>query len=216
MTIEDPVEYKLPGINQVQVNEDIGRTFGNSLRAFLRHDPDIILVGEMRDAETAQIAVRSSLTGHLVMSTLHTNDCASSIARLVDIGVPPFLIASSLRLVVAQRLVRKLCRECREAYESSEEELVPYGHVPQGGGPLTLYRGKGCLACGFTGWRGRVALYETMPVTAEIRGLISEGRYGDISALATRQGMKSLRETGLGKVIDGTTTVEEVLRITSD
>jgi type IV pilus assembly protein PilB len=215
VTAEDPVEYKLPGINQVQINEDIGRSFAAVLRSFLRHDPNVILVGEMRDTETAQIAVRASLTGHLVLSTLHTNDCASSAVRLVDMGIPPFLVASSLRLVVAQRLVRKLCAECREPYPATEEDLSMFGPVAEGIGARTLYRSRGCLACGFVGLRGRIALYETMPMTREIRAAIVAGQYGEIQALAERQGMKPLRAIGLEKVIDGITTVAEVLRVTS-
>jgi type IV pilus assembly protein PilB len=216
VTVEDPVEYKLRGLNQVQVNDDIGLTFAAVLRSFLRHDPNVVLVGEMRDTETAQIAVRASLTGHLVMSTLHTNDCPSTVARLIDMGIPPFLVASSLRMVLAQRLVRRVCAECREPYEPDKETLTRYGHGPENSERATFYRGKGCPSCNFTGLRGRVALYETMPVSPEIRALIMEGRYGDIQEEAQRQGMKTLREVGFIKVVNGITTIEEVLRVTED
>jgi type IV pilus assembly protein PilB len=217
VTVEDPAEYELPGITQVQVNEEIGRTFAAALRSFMRHDPDVILVGEMRDQETAQIAVRAALTGHLVLSTLHTNSAAETIARLSDMGVPPFLVASSLRVVVAQRLARKVCQDCREPYEADEESLIQYGHMPLGLGRCTLYKGKGCVACHFTGMKGRSGLYEVLPVTAEIRGLILNSTFtGEIQDVAAKQGMKTLREVGLLKVLQGVTTVEEVLRVTSE
>ncbi len=217
VTAEDPVEYDLPGITQVQVNEEIGRTFSAALRSFMRHDPDVILVGEMRDQETAQIAVRAALTGHLVLSTLHTNSAAQTIPRLADMGVPPFLVSSSLRLVVAQRLARKVCPECRESYEADEETLIPFGHIPLGLGRCTLYRGKGCATCHFTGMKGRTALYEVLPVTEEIRSLILNSTFaGEIQDVAAKQGMKTLREAGLLKVLQGHTTVEEVLRVTSE
>src|SRR2546425_5284523 len=215
MTAEDPVEYNLKGVNQVQINDGIGRTFASALRAFLRQDPDVILVGETRDLETAQISIRAALTGHLVFSTLHTYDSPSTVARLIDMGVPPFLVASSLLLVMAQRLGRKVCTECREPYEADEESLVPYGHVLTGLGRTQFYKGRGCAACSFTGMKGRVALYEVMPVTQEIRGLIlKNAAVTDIRAMAQAQGMKTLRQAGLLKVLAGTTTVEEVLRVT--
>lgn len=217
MTVEDPVEYNLKGINQVQVKEEIGRTFGAVLRSFLRHDPNVILVGEMRDLETAQIAFRAALTGHLVLSTLHTNDCESTIDRLLDMGVLPFLVSSSLSLIVAQRLVRKICLGCREPYEADEASLVPYGHIPQGLGTLTLFRGTGCQTCNLTGMRGRAAISQVMPITKEIRDLIrSNGSTTEIREAARRQGMKSLREAGLQKVIEGITSVDEVLRVTAE
>ncbi len=215
MTVEDPVEYNLKGVNQAQVKEDIGRTFAAVLRSFLRQDPDVILVGETRDLETAQIAVRAALTGHLVFTTLHTNDCPSTVARLLDMGIPPFLVSSSLLLILAQRLARKICSQCKEAYAIDEETLVPYGHAPQGLGRCTLHKGKGCATCNFTGLKGRVAIYEVMPVTQELRDMIlANAPAAEIRELARRQGMKTLRETGLLKVLDGTTTVEEVLRVT--
>ncbi|MBI4589906.1 MAG: type IV-A pilus assembly ATPase PilB [Candidatus Rokubacteria bacterium] len=217
MTVEDPVEYNLKGVNQVQVKEEIGRTFAAILRSFLRHDPDVVLVGEMRDLETAQIAVRAALTGHLVLSTLHTNDCPSSIDRLLDMGIPPFLVSSSLRLILAQRLVRKICLDCREAYEADEESLAPYGHTPQGLGKCTLYRGEGCPTCNFTGMKGRVAIAEVMPIAREIRDLIrASAPTAEVREVARRQGMRTLREAGLQKVLEGMTNVDEVLRVTTE
>jgi type IV pilus assembly protein PilB len=215
MTAEDPVEYNLKGVNQLQVNDEIGRTFAAALRSFLRQDPDVVLVGETRDLETAQIAIRAALTGHLVLSTLHTNDCPSTVARLLDMGVPPFLVSSSLLLLLAQRLARRVCRECREPYEADEDSLAPYGHVPVGMGRVTFYRAKGCHACSFTGMKGRVAIYETMPVTQEIRDLILRNAdVSEIRGVAQSQGMKTLRQNGLAKVIEGTTTIDEIVRVT--
>ena len=215
MTAEDPVEYNLKGVNQVQINEHVGRTFAAALRSFLRQDPDVILVGETRDLETAQISVRAALTGHLVFSTLHTNDCPSTIARLLDMGLQPFLVASSLLLILAQRLGRKICKACREPYEGDEESLVPYGHVPQGLGKVTFYKGKGCPTCNFTGMKGRMAIYEVMPVSEELRdGILRNVPTAELRSMAQSQGMRTLRESGLLKVLDGTTTIEEVLRVT--
>jgi len=215
MTAEDPVEYNLKGVNQVQINDEIGRTFAGALRAFLRQDPDVILVGETRDLETAQIGIRAALTGHLVLTTLHTNDCPSTVARLLDMGIPPFLVSSSLMLILAQRLGRRVCKECKEPYEADEETLVPYGHVPQGLGKVTFYKGKGCATCSFTGMKGRVAIYEVMPATQEIRDLIIRNAPTvEISEAAAAQGMKTLRQNALQKVLDGMMTVEEVLRVT--
>ena len=217
VTVEDPVEYELQGITQVQVSEEIGRTFATALRSFLRHDPDVILVGEMRDQETAQIAVRAALTGHLVLSTLHTNSAAQTISRLQDMGVPPFLVASSVRVVVAQRLARKVCQNCREPYRLDETSLVQYGHTPLGLGACTVYKGKGCATCHGTGMKGRVALYEVLPITPEIRGLVLNSTFAsEIQDVASKQGMKTLREAGLLKVLQGVTTVEEILRVTSE
>jgi type IV pilus assembly protein PilB len=215
MTAEDPVEYNLKGVNQVQVNDEIGRTFAACLRSFLRQDPDVILVGETRDLETAQIGIRAALTGHLVLSTLHTNDCPSTPARLLDMGIPPFLVSSSLQLILAQRLGRRICKDCKEPYEANEESLVPYGHVSQGLGTINFYKGKGCQTCNFTGMKGRVAIYEVMPVTAELRDLmLRNATTAEIRDTATSQGMKTLRQNALQKVVDGVTTVEEVLRVT--
>ena len=215
MTAEDPVEYNLKGVNQVQVNEGIGRTFAAVLRSFLRQDPDVILVGETRDLETAQISIRAALTGHLVFTTLHTNDCPSTVARLVDMGVQPFLLSSALLLVLAQRLGRRICKDCTEPVEAHEDDLVPYGYVPRGVGRVTLSQGRGCQTCNYSGMKGRVALYEVMPVTDELRQLIlKEASAADIREAAERQGMKTLRQAGLAKVLDGTTTTQEVLRVT--
>src|SRR6266705_1030449 len=216
MTAEDPVEYNLKGVNQVQINEGVGRTFASALRAFLRQDPDVILVGETRDLETAQTTIRAALTGHLVFSTLHTNDSPSTIARLIDMGVPPFLVASSLLLVLAQRLGRKICKDCKEPYEMDEESLLPYGHVLTGVGRTQVYKGRGCATCNFTGMKGRVAIYEIMPVTQELRDMIIKGAStAELRGMAQSQGMKTLRQAGLLKVLfDGVTTVEEVLRVT--
>jgi type IV pilus assembly protein PilB len=215
MTAEDPVEYNLKGVNQVQVNEGIGRTFAGVLRSFLRQDPDVILVGETRDLETAQISIRAALTGHLVFTTLHTNDCPSTVARLVDMGVQPFLLSSSLQLILAQRLGRRICKDCKEPFETTEDDLVPFGYAPQGLGRLKLYRGRGCQACNYSGLRGRVAIYEVMPITDELRQLIlKDAAPAEIRAMAERLGMKTLRQAGLAKVLDGTTTTQEILRVT--
>ena len=175
----------------------------------------MILVGETRDLETAQISIRAALTGHLVFTTLHTNDCPSTIARLVDMGVQPFLLSSALLLVLAQRLGRRICKDCKEPIEGHEDDLVPYGHVPDGRGRVTFFRGKGCQSCNFTGMKGRVALYEVMPITEDLRAVILRGaQTAEIRELAQTQGMKTLRQAGLLKVLEGTTTVEEVLRVT--
>ena len=215
MTAEDPVEYNLRGVNQVQINEEIGRTFASALRAFLRQDPDVILVGETRDLETAQIGIRAALTGHLVLTTLHTNDCPSTVARLLDMGIPPFLVSSSLTLILAQRLGRKVCKDCKQPYDADEETLVPYGHIPQGLGKISFYKGKGCATCNFTGMKGRIAIYEVMPVNQDIRDLIIRNAPAvEIGEAAQRQGMRTLRQNALQKVIDGGMTIEEVLRVT--
>ncbi len=216
MTAEDPVEYNLRGVNQFQVNEGVGRTFASILRAFLRQDPDVILVGETRDLETAQISIRAALTGHLVFSTLHTNDCPSTVARLVDMGIAPFLVASSLSLILAQRLGRKVCKDCKEPYEIDEDNLVPYGHQPTGRGRVTIYKGKGCAFCNSTGMKGRVALYEVMIMTPELREMIiKSASTSELARAAQSHGMKSLRQAGLLKVLEGTTSIEEILRVTA-
>ena len=215
MTAEDPVEYNLKGINQVQVNEGVGRTFAAVLRSFLRQDPDVILVGETRDLETAQISIRAALTGHLVFTTLHTNDCPSTIARLFDMGIQPFLLSSALLLILAQRLGRRICKECKQPVEGKEEDLVPYGHLPQGLENVTFSRGKGCPTCNFTGMKGRVAIYEVIPVGETLRDMIlKNAATADLREQAQKDGMRTLRQSGLMKVLEGTTTVEEVLRVT--
>jgi type IV pilus assembly protein PilB len=175
----------------------------------------VILVGETRDLETAQISIRAALTGHLVFTTLHTNDCPSTVARLVDMGVQPFLLSSSLQLILAQRLGRRICKDCKEPFETTEDELVPFGYAPQDLGRLKLYRGRGCQACNYSGLRGRVAIYEVMPITDELRQLIlKDAATAEIRAMAERLGMKTLRQAGLAKVLDGTTTTQEILRVT--
>ncbi len=215
MTAEDPVEYNLKGVNQVQVNEGVGRTFAATLRSFLRQDPDVILVGETRDLETAQISIRAALTGHLVFTTLHTNDCPSTIARLFDMGIQPFLLSSSLLLILAQRLGRKICKDCKQPYDAKEEDLVPYGHVPSGLGKVQFFKGKGCQACNFTGMKGRVAIYEVMPISETLRDMILKNApTAELREGARQEGMKTLREAALYKVLEGTTTIEEVLRVT--
>ncbi len=186
-----------------------------ALRSFLRQDPDVILVGETRDVETAQISIRAALTGHLVFTTLHTNDCPSTIARLLEMGIPPFLISSSLLLILAQRLARRLCAACKEPYEVDEETLAPYGHVPTGRGKVTLHKGKGCPTCSFTGMKGRVAIYEVMPISEELKdAILRTATIAAIREIAQSQGMKTLRQAALLKVLAGTTSIEEVLRVT--
>jgi len=215
MTAEDPVEYNLRGVNQIQVNDGVGRSFAQVLRSFLRQDPDVILVGETRDLETAQISIRAALTGHLVFTTLHTNDCPSTVARLVDMGVQPFLLSSALLLILAQRLGRKICSECKEPYEGHEDQLVPLGHVRQGLGKVTFYKGRGCQTCNFTGMKGRVAIYEVMPITEELKDLVlKDASTAELRECAQAQGMRTLRQAGLQKVLEGTTTAAEVLRVT--
>jgi len=215
MTIEDPVEYNLYGINQVQVNPEIGLTFARALRAFLRQDPDIIMVGEIRDSETAEIAVEAALTGHLVLSTLHTNDAPSTVTRLVDMGIEPFLVSSSVILVVAQRLARKICPYCKAPYKYPLEVLLEVGFTPEEAERLETYKGQGCEKCNFTGYKGRIALYEVMEVVQEIRDAIVKGKNADeIRKIAKKHGMRTLREIGRIKIARGITTPEEVLRVT--
>src|SRR5881296_2981013 len=217
MTAEDPVEYNLKGVNQVQINESVGRTFAAALRSFLRQDPDVILVGETRDLETAQISIRAALTGHLVFTTLHTNDCPSTIARLLEMGIQPFLLSSSLLLILAQRLARRLCAACKEPYEVDEESLAPYGHVPTGRGKVTIHKSKGCPTCSFTGMKGRVAIYEVMPISEELKdAILRSATIAAIREIAQSQGMKTLRQAALLKVLAGTTSIEEVLKVTLD
>ncbi len=213
MTVEDPVEYDLDGIGQTQVNPRIDMTFARALRAILRQDPDVIMIGEIRDLETAQIAVQASLTGHLVLATLHTNDTASAVTRLTDMGVEPFLLSSSLLGVLAQRLVRRLCQECREAYAPDETELG----LLEGMRPQVLYRPKGCRACGDSGYRGRTGIYELLRVDDEMRRQIHD-RTSEQSLRnhAQRCGMRSLRQDALRWVANGDTSLEELLRVTRD
>ncbi len=215
ITIEDPVEYQMRGINQIQVNTKSGLTFGAGLRAILRHDPDVVLIGEIRDAETAEIAVQASLTGHLVFSTLHTNDAPGATTRLIDMGIEPYLVSSSLEMVVAQRLVRLICPKCKEESPHSEVETLKaeFGEEV----PDVLYRGRGCRNCQGSGFRGRQGVFEMMPVSDEIRGMIVERTSSrEIRKTAVRQGMSSLREDGWRLIREGKTTPEEVLRMTKD
>ncbi len=210
ITIEDPVEYKLDGVNQVQVKPDIGLTFANALRSFLRQDPDIMLVGEIRDLETAQICTRAALTGHLVFSTLHTNDAASAISRLIDIGIEPYMVAPSLIVVVAQRLLRKLCPDCKEAYEPTVEKTGAVKIKAD-----LIYKPKGCTKCGQLGYRGRACIAEVMVINERIRDLISQGAsFQKIRDAAKESGMSTLYESGLKKVEDGITSLEEALSLT--
>jgi len=213
-TVEDPVEYQLDGVNQVQVFEDIGLTFGSTLRSILRQDPDILLIGEIRDGETADIAVKFSLTGHLVFSTVHANDAAGTITRLLDIGIAPFLVGSCLNLVMAQRLVRRICLDCKEEHNPTPEELKMVGLDPnriKG----SLYRGKGCTECRNTGYKGRLAIFEMIPMARNLRKLVYESaNEDDIRQTALKNGMVTLREAGLTRVLDGTTALEEVMRST--
>ncbi len=213
MTVEDPVEYNFEGINQVNVNEAVGLTFASALRAFLRQDPDIILVGEIRDRETADIAIKAALTGHLVFSTVHTNNAPATITRLVDMGVEPFLVGSSLLLVVAQRLVRKICPHCREVYQPPEDLFEALG-IEKDEGPY--FRGRGCSRCRNTGYKGRIAVYEVMEITPEMRKAIVRGASEDeLREMAKANGMKELKEVGILKAKRGVTTLEEVLRAVS-
>ncbi len=215
LTVEDPVEYNIHGISQVQVKEDIGLTFSQALRTFLRQDPDIIMVGEIRDTETAEIAIKSALTGHLVLSTLHTNDAPSSIVRLVNMGIERYLIASSVILVLAQRLVRRICTHCKERIDVPVSSLVDVGFGEEEAKNIQVYKGKGCEYCDFTGYRGRVAIYEVMPITDTIREMILSGASTDeLKEQAIKEGMSTLRKSGLKKIKEGITTLEEVVSIT--
>jgi type IV pilus assembly protein PilB len=216
-TAEDPVELNMHGLNQVQINEEIGFTFASALRAFLRQDPDVIMVGEIRDVETAEIAVKAALTGHLVLSTLHTNDAPSSVTRLLDMGVEPFLVSSSIVLVAAQRLVRLICPTCRVPSEShSPESLLEIGFTKKDLKEVKLYHGRGCDECAETGYRDRIALYEVLPITDPIRDMVvARAHAADIRKKSIELGMRTLRDSGLDKVRRGMTTVEEVLRVTT-
>ena len=214
-TAEDPVEYNMVGVNQLQVHDDIGLNFATALRAFLRQDPDIIMVGEIRDFETAEIAVKAALTGHLVLSTVHTNDAPSTINRMLNMGIEPFLIASSVNLIMAQRLARVVCPKCREAHEVPAHTMIELGVPEDQAKPITAYRGSGCQHCGGTGFRGRTALYEMMGMTDPLRELILSGASAiELKRQAIADGMKTLRQSGIEKVADGVTSIEEVMRVT--
>ncbi|HEX8952398.1 MAG TPA: type IV-A pilus assembly ATPase PilB [Polyangia bacterium] len=213
-TAEDPVEYNLMGINQVQMHEDVGLNFATALRAFLRQDPNIIMVGEIRDFETAEIAVKAALTGHLVLSTLHTNDAPSTVSRLLNMGVEPFLVTASVNLILAQRLARKICSECRQPIETNTKALIDLGVKPDVAQKLKMYKGAGCRTCSNTGYKGRIAIYEVMPFSEPLKELVLQGAStAEVKAEAIRGGMKSLRMSGIEKLVAGITTVEEVLRV---
>lgn len=214
ITVEDPVEYRLPGINQVQVNVKAGLTFAGALRSILRSDPDVVLLGEIRDHETAQIAIEAALTGHLVLSTLHTNDAPSAVTRLTEMGIEPFLVGSALDCVVAQRLARRLCGRCKVPYTPAEPELVAARFPMAPGETLQLFRPGGCQTCSGTGYRGRIALHEVMPVSEDIERLaVLRSSSAEIGASAAASGMQSLRDDGWAKVREGQTSIEEILRV---
>ena len=215
MTAEDPVEFNLPGVNQVQMKEQIGLNFAAALRSFLRQDPNIVLVGEIRDFETAEIAIKAALTGHLVLSTLHTNDAPSTISRLMNMGIEPFLVATSVNLIQAQRLIRRICKDCKKDHPTPVEVLEEIGFSPEEARKLKTYKGKGCPSCNDTGYKGRIGLYEVMEITDEIRELILIGASAlELRKKSIEDGMVSLRESGLHKIRNGVTTIEEVLRET--
>lgn len=212
-TAEDPVEYNIEGINQVLVNEEIGLTFAMALRSFLRQDPDIIMVGEIRDMETAEIAIKAALTGHLVLSTIHTNNASATISRLINMKVEPFLVASSLNLVIAQRLVRKLCMECKEKFSPNEDELIRLGFDREKVSKGSFYKAKGCPVCNKTGYKGRIAIYEVLNVDENIKGRIYENATEfEIQAAAAKNGMQTLGDSARGKFLDGVTSIEEIMQ----
>lgn len=216
ITVEDPIEFQLAGIGQIQVNEKIGLTFANGLRSILRQDPDVVLIGEIRDRETAEIAVQASLTGHLVLSSLHTNDACSSISRLVDMGVEPFLVATSLVGIIAQRLVRRLCPHCRQPHQATADELARLGleKIPS---QATVYRAQGCEQCYHTGYRGRVGIYELLSIDEDLRSVILKNADAvSIRRAATSKGFRPMRYDGLRKILQGVTTIEEVLATTQE
>jgi len=217
ITVEDPIEYQLPGIGQIQVNPKIDLTFANGLRSILRQDPDIIMVGEIRDRETAEIAVQSALTGHMVFSTLHTNDAAGALTRLVEMGIEPFLAASSIVGILAQRLVRKICPHCREEVTPPAELLAEIADEGVLLDSAHFYRGRGCAKCMNTGYRGRIGIYELMKIDDVIRELLLQDKDSTtIKQAAMRQGMQNLRAAGLTKALAGETTLEEILRVTQE
>lgn len=214
ITVEDPVEYQLPGVNQVQVNEKAGLTFANALRCFLRQDPDIIMVGEIRDSETAKIAIEAALTGHLVLSTLHTNDAAGAVTRLIEMGVEPFLVASSVIGVLAQRLPRVICPNCKEPFNPPPESVRKFGLASGSDSKVTFYKGMGCDNCKQTGYKGRTGVYELLHISDRIRSLIlKKASTTEIKQTAIEEGMKTLQDDGLRKVLEGITTIEDCLRV---
>jgi len=215
LTVEDPIEYTIEGIGQTQVNPKVNMTFARGLRAILRQDPDVVMVGEIRDVETAQIGVQASLTGHLVLSTLHTNTAAGAITRLEDMGVEPFLLSSSLLAVLAQRLVRTLCDDCKQPYAATAEELAFVADSEVAGG-AQLYRAVGCDKCNHTGYRGRTGIHELLVVDEHVRELIHNGHGEQAIEKYVRASQPSIRDDGLAKVLAGKTTLEEVLRVTRE
>jgi len=215
LTAEDPVEYDIEGIMQVAINDGVGMTFGKALRSFLRQDPDVIMVGEMRDLETSQIAIQASLTGHLVLSTLHTNDAPGAVTRLVDMGVEPFLISSTLMAVLGQRLVRTVCKKCRTPFEPTENQLSLLNLSPHDVGDKVFYYGRGCATCNDTGYKGRKGIFELLIINEPIRALINErAPTVVVRQKAVELGMVTLRDDGLRGIFDGETTIEEVLKYT--
>ena len=217
MTAEDPVEYNIDGINQVLVRNEIGMTFAAALRAFLRQDPNIIMVGEIRDLETGSIAIKASLTGHLVLSTLHTNDAASTITRMMDMGIEPFNVASAVNLIVAQRLVRRICENCKVEHAYSEEELAPLHLDAEEAADMTTYRGEGCEQCGKLGYKGRQGLYEVMSMTPELRRMVlKSASTAELKEQAVKDGMLTLRMDGIVKLKRGVTTLEEIVKETAE
>jgi type IV pilus assembly protein PilB len=215
MTAEDPVEFNLPGINQVQMKEQIGLNFAAALRSFLRQDPNIVLVGEIRDFETAEIAIKAALTGHLVLSTLHTNDAPSTISRLMNMGIEPFLVATSVNLIQAQRLIRRICANCKEEHAVPAPAIIEVGFSTSEAGEIQTFKGRGCDKCNGTGYKGRIGLYEVMEISEELRELILIGASAlELRKKAVEDGMVTLRGSGLQKIREGVTTIEEVVRET--
>lgn len=217
ITVEHPVEYMIEGINQVQVNENVGLTFGLALRTMLRQAPNVILVGEMRDLETAETGIRAALTGHLVFSTLHTNDAPGATTRLIEMGIKPYLVSSALQAVVAQRLVRKICPDCKEMYYPPPAHIMEFGMEPEDFRGQPFFQGVGCHSCGFTGYRGRTAIHEIMVMTDDIRGMVLKSAASEkVRKKAREEGMRTLREDGWQKILRGDTTMEEIMRVTAD
>jgi general secretion pathway protein E len=217
LTIEDPIEYRMPGVNQTQVKPQIGLSFAAALRSFLRQDPDVMMVGEIRDLETAQVAIQSALTGHMILSTLHTNSAASAVTRLVDMGVEPFLITSTLNAVLAQRLVRRLCPHCRKPVPAAHEMLAALGIEVSPSEPVMFYQPSGCDACGHTGFRGRIALFELLVLDDEVARLVlGRGEAQEIQRVAIKAGMRTMLADGVIKARTGQTTIDEVLRVTRE
>jgi len=217
MTAEDPVEYNLAGVNQVLVRNEIGMTFAAALKAFLRQDPNIIMVGEIRDIETGGIAIKAALTGHLVLSTLHTNDAPSTITRMIDMGIEPFNVSSAVNLIVAQRLVRRICKDCKKEVKLTEEEIKVLGKIGEEFRNIPAYKGSGCDTCGGSGYKGRAGLYEVMALSPELRRLILRGAStAELQEQAVSEGMLTLRMDGVVKIKKGVTTLEEVVKETAE